>query len=157
MKLDCLRCRIRDRRIFRCSEAIDPVARIGVQTMTTSATVIESAPAKATKPAKAPSDNPITGEITTAATLRSYADETVRLVRSGIRFDRTTVLRDGLAKFQTALADWNTKVQSRLAVLKSADSRVNYTISSGTNITGGRAASAILGEDKTVIASFSSK
>ena len=126
--------------------------------MTTSATVIESAaPAKASKADKpAQSDNPITGPITTAAALRSYADETNRMLRSGLKVDRLSLLTaTGMAKFTAARTEWAAKVTGRLAVLRSTDSRVNYTLASGTNVTGSRAASAIEREDKSVLASFS--
>ncbi len=126
--------------------------------MTTSATVIESAPAKAAKAAKAPSDNPITGEIQTAAQLRSYADETNRMLRSGWKVDRVAALTNaGFAKLTAARTEWATKVNARLEVLRTTDSRVNYSLASGTNVTGARAASAIVREDKAVLASFASK
>jgi len=126
--------------------------------MNATATVIESAPAKAAKAKPVPSDNPIVGEITTAVQLRAYADETNRMLRSGWKIDRVAALTDtGFAKLIAARTEWASKVNARLDVLRSTDSRVNYSLASGTNVTGARAASAIVREDKAVLASFASK
>lgn len=117
----------------------------------------EATPAPAPAPSLADQIADAAKRITTAASLRQYALATLRQAQKRPRIDAYAALKSGfdpstlfnVQKWQ----EWHGTTTAMLSVLRAVAPGVNYQ-AGRTNVTGDRAASAILREDSEIIRSF---